>query len=158
MCPECVAEEATIASGPPADGADQAQVPILGSTSGQRSTDPEEPLTRASGGGTAISPEAVLVTESLRRIATHLESLSRSMRTVRWLVWGILLSSVLTVAIYGYMAWSLIETFRNPFGGLAPTGGEMDAGSAMQQMQQSQQQLQRALSDAQEFLREAEGR
>jgi hypothetical protein len=135
LCPECIAGEATVALNQPAGAAGAA---TASSTAFDERPTPAGPSPAFF--QQAALADAASIAESLRSISTHLESMSRSMRVVRRLAWGILLSSVLIVLIYGYMAWmgmSTMQQITNPLGG----GGGQDLLGPLQEYQ-------RALNDA----------
>jgi hypothetical protein len=160
LCPECVAGEETVALKRPAE-----------TTSGSAAAAPPntEQLPPPASIAAASAPDAppaeiASIAESLRSIATHLDSVSRSLRTVRRIVWGVLISSVLSVLIYGYAAIFLVQSFSGGGGALEElqrqlSGASGGAGSEggpnpFESLQRLQQETQRA----QQFLREAEGR
>jgi hypothetical protein len=80
---------------------------------------------------------------SLRLISEHLEGMNRSMRFIRRIAWGVLISSILTVLIYGYLAWLAMDMLR-PLGG----SGGADLRELLEPVQGLQQEYQRALDDA----------
>jgi hypothetical protein len=125
----------------------------------------EQPMPRvpvANPSGSSSATEASIA-ESLRVISEHLADLSRTMRFVRRIAWGVLISSVLTVLVYGYLAWVAVGFLRPLSGG---GGGlqdllQLDEGAGqgdgsprrdvqelLRQMQGLQQEYQRALDDA----------
>lgn len=137
LCPECVEGEATVAL---------AAAPLAAA----RKLDPVGPA----GGGSptpvaAASPETRLpvdeasIAVSLRQISEHLAGINRSMRFIRRIAWGVLISSILTVLIYGYLAWLAMDMLR-PLGG----SGGANLQELLEPVQGLQQEYQRALDEA----------
>jgi hypothetical protein len=101
------------------------------------------PVAAAGSPETRLPADVASIAVSLRLISEHLEGMNRSMRFIRRIAWGVLISSILTVLIYGYLAWLAMDMLR-PLGG----SGGADLRELLEPVQGLQQEYQRALDDA----------
>lgn len=136
LCPECVEDEATVAQASVAT-TDRPAVRVPDGVG------PTMPLAAAGSPETRLPLDEASIEVSLRLISEHLAGISRSMQFIRRIAWGVLISSVLTVLIYGYLAWLAMDMLR-PLGG----SGGADLRELLEPVQGLQQEYQRALDDA----------
>jgi hypothetical protein len=118
---------------PPAVGVVSSAGGVVSSAgSAGQSTDRREPSPQAQSTGDGVSVEDL--SERLDEVLEHLEGITRTMKLVRWVMWGLGLATILSgVVTLGGLLYSMslvgsLSDVMNPQGGVMP-GGELPEGA-----------------------------